>query len=150
MVRCSSLILLTVSVLAPLRANAQGQGQYTYPVVWPKASGAMLVVVPVQDTSIDVYHMVGAPHLTAFDKPFPLTPQTTVNPAPADQPLIIYVPPLSVAPYPSTTEPQIDQDDFYIFVSGAPLLIEIGEDERDIFGSPDRTYLMPATSGTFR
>jgi len=140
-VRCLSGALVLSCLICPSRAGADGT---IYPVAWPKALGGTLVAVPIEDAEVQVYHLAAIPHLTGFDAPFPVSaPEITIDPAPADEPIFLYAP---VPP----TDSAADEDHFYILVSDRQLVVSMADDERNQFGSPDRIFFMPATSGTFR
>ena len=81
-----------------------------YPIAWPKAGGGTLVAVPVADASVQVYHMVGAPHGSAYDTPFPQIPALDFDPAPAGVPIILRAPIPPIAG-------NADEDNFFILVS---------------------------------
>lgn len=114
---------------------------YAYPIPWPQAGGGTIVVVPVADSTVTVYHSVAEPQGAGWDLPFVTTPESTLT-APAGIPIVLRAP--------ATATPPANQDDFFVFLSTEKLIVSVADDERYNPGSPDRVFFMPAESGSFR
>lgn len=137
----TSWLSALVGVVGLLVAGTAHAQSYAYPIPWPQAGGGTIVVVPVSDADLSIYHRTAMPQGSGWGDAFDTTPESMMSLS-AGVPVVIRAP--------DGVSPPANQDDFFVFLSTSKLIVSVADDERYNPGSPDRIFFMPATSGTFR